>query len=736
MRLKLRKRWKPFLILSVILTVLVFGMYKNNREHWEGMLDDPANYAWQDQGDGTYRMQCFTEKVGKGKYSLEVVYHSKGELKYELLDLEQDNGENQLGKVISSGILRDGESGPTEEFTLSKASRKLTLYVTTTDPNVQMGYWIMKLQNNNRPDYLLIWLSMMMLAFVSCILMPDWKDWRSWAVVLLSGLLTSMPYFCGFLNTGHDIGFHLERIIGMTGAMESGQFPVRLSTAFMPGYGFSVDMLYPELFLYIPAILCILGVSLMTSYKFLMILINLAVACVGYVSFRNLLRSDRMGLCCMLLYLLNPYRLVNMYCRAAVGEMLAQIFLPLLLWGVYELICGDQKKWWITVLAATGIIQSHIISVEISVLFVAAGVLIFIPYRLYRKTETPKNLGRRMLAMGKAAGMTILLNLWFLIPFLSHVGDDYYIKGQGTDMQNSALEIGDIFRLFVEYEGSSTTEVVNRQLFISIGPVLLLGIFVYSYYAFYRKSLDSWVKRIGNVCLGFGIVSCYLCSSAFPWNVVKDTDWLYSLLGLIQFPWRFLAYASLFLSVVTAIAVIELLKDRRQMIAGVLVVLTFVMSVHCVDEYLDGKVLLQRKGNLTSFDTDVLDYYQEDTPLDELWAQGDTVKSDQPLTIEHYERKGVEFSLDLKEAKEGTVLQLPIYNYELHGVYLDGEALKTTESASHQVQVQLPKGKTSGHLEVRFEGRKIYRVGEVVSLLTILGWIGYLLWKRKGRQEW
>lgn len=77
------------------------------------------------------------------------------------------------------------------------------------------------------------------------------------------------------------------------------------------------------------------------------------------------------------------------------------------------------------------------------------------------------------------------------------------------------------------------------------------------------------------------------------------------------------------------------------MIAGVLVVLTFVMSVHCVDEYLDGKVLLQRKGNLTSFDTDVLDYYQEDTPLDELWAQGDTVKSDQPLTIEHYERKGV-----------------------------------------------------------------------------------------------
>ena len=64
------------MILSVILTVLVFGMYKNNREHWEGMLDDPATFAWQDQGNGTWRMKCFTEKVSKGKYSLEAVSYT------------------------------------------------------------------------------------------------------------------------------------------------------------------------------------------------------------------------------------------------------------------------------------------------------------------------------------------------------------------------------------------------------------------------------------------------------------------------------------------------------------------------------------------------------------------------------------------------------------------------------------------------------------------------------------
>lgn len=52
-----------------------------------------------------------------------------------------------------------------------------------------------------------------------------------------------------------------------------------------------------------------------------------------------------------ILYLLNPYRLNNLFLRAAVGEVLGAIFLPLLALGVYELVCRDYKKWWLTVIA-------------------------------------------------------------------------------------------------------------------------------------------------------------------------------------------------------------------------------------------------------------------------------------------------------------------------------------------------------------------------------------------------
>lgn len=155
-------------------------------------------------------------------------------------------------------------------------------------------------------------------------------------------------------------------------------------------------MMYPELFLYIPAVLCIGGVSVSTAYKFLLLCINLATAGIGYYSFRRVFDSDKLGLVCALFYLVNPYRLVNMYHRAAVGEALAQVFLPLLFWGVYELVCRDYKKWWICTAAATGIIQSHILSVEMCLIFVALFVVLAIS--CWWKHERAK----RMLAAVKA----------------------------------------------------------------------------------------------------------------------------------------------------------------------------------------------------------------------------------------------------------------------------------------------------------------------------------------------
>ncbi|MFQ9291063.1 MAG: hypothetical protein ACLR3O_01210 [Streptococcus sp.] len=53
----------------------------------------------------------------------------------------------------------------------------------------------------------------------------------------------------------------------------------------------------------------------------------------------------------------------NSYYRAAVGETLAMIFLPLVFVGVRLITFGDYKKWWILTLGMLGLVYSHVLSV-------------------------------------------------------------------------------------------------------------------------------------------------------------------------------------------------------------------------------------------------------------------------------------------------------------------------------------------------------------------------------------
>ena len=45
------------------------------------------------------------------------------------------------------------------------------------------------------------------------------------------------------------------------------------------------------------------------------------------------------------LYVFSLYRFTDIYVRGALGEVLAFIFMPVALIGIYEVLWGDEKKW-------------------------------------------------------------------------------------------------------------------------------------------------------------------------------------------------------------------------------------------------------------------------------------------------------------------------------------------------------------------------------------------------------
>ena len=55
----------------------------------------------------------------------------------------------------------------------------------------------------------------------------------------------------------------------------------------------------------------------------------------------------RIGIVMSLLYTLSGYRLTNAIYRAAVGELTAIAFIPLVFLGLWQLFQEDDKtKWW------------------------------------------------------------------------------------------------------------------------------------------------------------------------------------------------------------------------------------------------------------------------------------------------------------------------------------------------------------------------------------------------------
>ena len=164
--------------------------------------------------------------------------------------------------------------------------------------------------------------------------------------------------------------------------------------------------MYPYLFLYIGAFLRICRVSLALSYKVLIFLANLGAAVSAYVTVKSIVQSRRSVILAVVLYTLMPYRFTNIFSRGDLGEILALVFWPLVIAGLYHVILGDRRKWYFLVIGFSGALQSHILSAAFVAVICVITALVYVG-RIIRD--------KRYVEIGKAAGISMLLNMWYLV---------------------------------------------------------------------------------------------------------------------------------------------------------------------------------------------------------------------------------------------------------------------------------------------------------------------------------
>ena len=78
--------------------------------------------------------------------------------------------------------------------------------------------------------------------------------------------------------------------------------------------------------------------------------------------------------------------------------------------------------------------------------------------------------------------------------------------------------------------------------------VYLVGMIVLMIYSadINRENVEKKTFLFQNIVMG--IIAVYMASWLFPWEVIYKNEVLGRIFGIIQFSWRFLAFATLFLS--------------------------------------------------------------------------------------------------------------------------------------------------------------------------------------------
>ena len=89
-------------------------------------------------------------------------------------------------------------------------------------------------------------------------------------------LVACLPLFSDQLYFGHDLRYHLQRITAMAKELSYGQFPVRIATTSLNGYGYINPLCYCELFLTLPALLYNAWLPLRTCYQIYVFAVTLA----------------------------------------------------------------------------------------------------------------------------------------------------------------------------------------------------------------------------------------------------------------------------------------------------------------------------------------------------------------------------------------------------------------------------------------------------------------------------
>jgi len=435
-----------------------------------------------------------------------------------------------------------------------------------------------------------------------------------------------------------DDRFHMMRVEGLYQSILRHQFFPLINMSFMGGFGYIINAFYSDFALYPAAFLRLLGLTSAQTLIGYYLFLNFLTFVVSFLCFYKLKKQYWNSLVFSFVYTLSTYRLHDMLFRHDFGGIVAFVFLPIVLLGIYEIFYGQREKWLYLTFGMTGIIYAHALSpIMIAILIITVACC-----QIPELKVNPK----RLLSLLWAVLCTMLLTVAYFWPMIEQLHHTKFMLTAAQGMLPAgASDLGDIAIW-------SLNNTIGQP---NIGVVLFLAAAIIIVSA--TKIENRAVRHFSII----GVVMLICSSKVFPWILFNKT-----LLRVIQYPWRFDAIISILLAVFVAVDPMKLFKKNFS--KGLLVFLVFLLSISAGYRLVNGSPMqLNTADEYNKLETFSIGSGQKYLPVGtsvsslQRTAHKPKIRSGK-AKISNFRQYGTRLSFNFKDAKHAKV-DLPIIAY-------------------------------------------------------------------------
>ena len=529
-----------------------------------------------------------------------------------------------------------------------------------------------------------------------------WKRIRFLIIVLAIALFACHPYLNKMVIYSHDIGYHLNRINEICKQLIMGNFPATIHTELVNGLGYANSLFYPELFLYIPAMLIyFLKIDLLTSYKFFIVIITFFTFLSMYYSSILIFKKKQIAWLSALLYTFSLYRLTDIYVRGALGEILALVFFPLIISGLYEIIFGENKRWWVVVIGLFGLANSHILS-----FVMAIPIILILCLANIDKIFKDKNILKHLFI---AAIVAIITTIGFFGPLIEQKCNDKFFVDEQTidepsDLKERATSIDLALRNQLKMGDGINGNYTDETLSEGVGIILLmLPILI-----LFKKGISYKNNRFEIQILVIAFITYMISTKLFPWEKIE-------FLTIIQFPFRLNIIPTTLLALVAADAFYNFMREKNDTTTLLTIVILLITA-----SQLDGFDINSRNEPIEQLLTNNYgfgEYLPEGMKLDDL----DEINNKENKI--EFSRTGNTITFYYESSSSNDQINIPLTYYKGYIAYIennDGKHDLTVSKNTENGHVLVLADKSiSGTITVKYKMTYVQKICYSISAISV-----------------